>query len=53
MICVGVETGEHILFECNRYVEERKQWIGIIKRPNGSMCEYEVIKEYFWLFSSI
>ena len=44
--CGQVETEEHVLFECNRYGQEREQWGGTIERLKDDMCEYEVIKGY-------
>ena len=41
-----METEEHVLFECNRYGQERERWRGTIKGLNDGMCEYEVIKGY-------
>ena len=43
--CGQVETEEHVLFECNRYREERGRCRGVIKMKDG-MHEYEVIKGY-------
>ena len=33
--CGQVETEEHVLFDCNRYREERVRWRGVIKRKDG------------------
>ena len=45
-LCGHVETEEHVLFECNRYGQERQRWRGTIKKLQYGMCEYEVIKGY-------
>ena len=42
-VYISTETGfddilnpdEHVLFECNRYREERVRWKGVIKRKDG------------------
>ena len=43
--CAQVEAEEHVLFECNRYREERVRWRGGIKMKDG-IHEYHVIKRY-------
>ena len=43
--CGQVETEEHLLFECNRYGEERVRWTGVIQMKDG-MHGYDVIKGY-------
>ena len=45
-MCGQLETKEHVLFECNRYGQERERWRGTIKGQNAGMCEYEVIQGY-------
>ena len=44
--CGQVETEEHVLFECNRYRQERERWRGTTERLEDDMCEDEVIKRY-------
>ena len=41
-----METEEHVLFECNRYGQERERWRVTIERLKDGMCQYEVIKGY-------
>ena len=42
--CGQMETEEHVLFECNRYGQERERWRGTVERLKVDMCEYEGIK---------
>ena len=44
--CGQVEAEEHVLFECNRYGQERERWRGTLEILEDDMCEYEVIKGY-------
>ena len=44
--CGHVETEKHVLFECNRYGQERERWRGTRERLKYGICEYEVIKGY-------
>ena len=44
-VCEQVETEEHVLFECNRYREERVRWRGVIQMKDG-MHDYDGIKRY-------
>ena len=37
------ETEEHVLFECNRYGQERERWRRTIEILEDGMCEYQVI----------
>ena len=46
--CGQVGTADYVLFECNRYGQERERWGVVIKRLNDGMCEYEVIKGTMW-----
>ena len=41
-----METEEHVLFERNRYGQERERWRGTIERLEDDMYEYEFIKGY-------
>ena len=43
--CRQIETEEHVLFECNRYGEERVRLRGVMQMEHG-MHEYDVIKSY-------
>ena len=42
-VCGKAETEERVLFECNRYGEERERWRGVIQMEDD-MHEYDVIK---------
>ena len=44
-VCGQVETEEHVLFECNRYRDERVRWRRVIKMKDDRH-EYDVIKGY-------
>ena len=48
--CGQVKTEEHVLFECNRYREERVRWRGVIKIKEGRH-EYYVIFFFFFSFA--
>ena len=34
-----MEIEEHVLFECNRYGQERERWRGTVERLKVDMCE--------------
>ena len=44
--CGQVETGEPVLFECNRYGQERERWRGTVERLKYVMCVYGVTIVY-------